>query len=258
MPVRNISSQRYFYELSNSAEKYFIPYISTLKPVVKGLKVLEFGCGQGGILLPFARIGCEVTGVDLNVSKIEDGRELFEEEGLTANLIADDLFNLTNLENSFDIIICHDIIEHLSDKQGFMVKIRNYIKADGVIFFGFPAWQMPFGGHQQNCKSAVMSHWPFVHLLPESAYRWLLKVNKESESTIAEMLDIKKTATPIELFEKVVKDNGLSILNRTLYFINPHYEIKFGMRPRVLWKCIAAIPKFRNLFSTSCWYLIGR
>ena len=258
MPVRNVDGERYFNELAASAEKYFIPYINEKKSLTAGMSVLEFGCGQGGILLPFARMGCCVTGVDLDAPKIEDGKRCFAREGLEANLIADNLFNMKELERSFDVIVCHDVIEHISDKRAFLEKIRDFLKDDGVIFFGFPAWQMPFGGHQQNCRSRLVSHWPFLHLLPAGIYRRIMKAAGESESTIADMLDIKKTATPIELFEKLVREGSLRILDRTLYFINPHYEVKFGLRPRKLCKPLSAIPWLRNFFSTGCFYLVAK
>ncbi len=256
MPVRKVDGAQYFNELARSSEKYFIPYINGVKRISPGMRVLEFGCGQGGILLPFARLGCEVTGVDLDVQKIEEGRRCFAAEGIGANLIASDLFLIDGYEDYFDVIICHDVIEHISDKSSFFRKIRDYVKKDGIIFFGFPAWQMPFGGHQQNCNTRIMSHLPFVHLLPAVCYEYLMKAAGEPEGVIREMLDIKKCATSVELFEKLAGQECLTVLDRTLYFINPHYEIKFGLRPRKLWSWVAAIPYVRNFFFTSCFYLV--
>jgi len=258
MPVRKVSGEQYFQELARSSEKYFIPYISGVKRLAAGMRVLEFGCGQGGILLPFARMGCEVTGVDLNARKIETGRCCFAAEGLECNLIASDLFKFKDYEGYFDIIVCHDVIEHIGEKELFVKKISDYIKPGGLIFFGFPAWQMPFGGHQQNCSNRLMSRLPFSHLLPTTFYEWMMKKVGESPETISEMLEIKRCATSVELFERLIRQDDLVILDRTLYLINPHYEIKFGLRPRKLWSWFAAIPYLRDFFATSCFYLIGK
>ncbi len=91
---------------------------------------------------------------------------------------------------------------------------------------------MPFGGHQQICRGKFLSHRPW-HLLPKILYESLLKLGREKEDTIKELLSIKKTKCPIELFEKLI-DKKFSILDRTLVFINPHYEVKFKLRPRLL------------------------
>lgn len=41
-------------------------------------------------------------------------------------------------------------------------------------------------------------------------------------------------------------------------YLNPHYEMKFGLKPRILWEIISGIPYIRDFFSTSCHYLIRR
>ena len=48
----------------------------------------------------------------------------------------------------------------------------------------------------------------------------------------------------------------MHIADRRLYFINPHYETKFGLRPRRLSPLIGAIPYVRDFFTTSCFYIM--
>ena len=43
---------------------------------------------------------------------------------------------------------------------------------------------------------------------------------------------------------------------RTLWFVNPHYEQKFGLLPLRLWKWLAALAHVRNYFTTSAFYLL--
>ena len=134
--------------------------------------------------------------------------------------------------------------------------MRNYLKPEGLIFMSFPAWQMPFGGHQQICKGKIVSHFPFLHLLPNSIYRSALKLGGEGEERIKELLEIKKTRTSIELFEQILKQQKIDIINRTLFFINPHYEIKFRLKPKKLSSIISRLPYVRNYFTTSCFYVL--
>ncbi len=259
MQTRHTNRRQYFNELARTCEAYFLPYISRFKTVDGGTRVLEVGCGDGGNLVPFARMGCEVTGVDLAKSRIEDARRFFQEEGLDASFIATDVFLLTELHNKFDVIVCHDVIEHIGDKHQFMGKLKDFLAPDGIIFMSFPAWQMPFGGHQQICSGKTLSHLPFIHLLPVRAYKWLLSRGHESEGCINELLSIKETRCPIELFEKQLRKAGsLKVLDRTFYFINPHYEVKFGLRPRKLWGIVGGIPYLRNFFTSSCFYILTK
>ena len=135
--------------------------------------------------------------------------------------------------------------------------MQSIIKWGGVIFMSFPAWQMPFGGHQQMCRSRLLSHLPFFHLLPMTLYECILSVWKEDERCIRELLNIKRTKCPIELFERIIKEN-FEVIDRTFYFINPHYEVKFHLRPRKLYSIIGVIPYIRNFFTTSCFYCLRK
>lgn len=160
-------------------------------------------------------------------------------------------------DDKFDIAILHDVIEHVPDKIAFLSHIRKFLKEDGILFVAFPAWQMPFGGHQQICRNKTWSKVPYFHLFPNPLYRFILnRLAGEEEAMVSELISIKKTKCSIERFEKVVKATGLSVCNRQLWLINPHYQQKFGLRPRKLCRGISYIPFFRNFYSTSCFYLL--
>lgn len=149
MQERQTNRTRYFNELATTCEKYFLPYISLFKQPQPGMQVLEIGCGDGGNLLPFSKRGCETLGVDMAPSRIQVAKERFEELHAKGEFIASDIFKITELEHKFDLIICHDVLEHIGNKHLFLENIRKYLAPEGIVFMSFPAWQMPFGGHQQ-------------------------------------------------------------------------------------------------------------
>lgn len=257
MQERHKNRTLYFHELAQTSRKYFIPYIQRFKQLDKNCRILEIGCGDGGNLLPFAQMGYYTLGVDIAEGRIVDAKSFFNGCGAKGDFVASDVFLLKELQGTFDVIICHDVIEHIGDKRRFLSLLPQFLAKDGIIFMSFPAWQMPFGGHQQICRNKIISHLPFIHLLPTPLYRLLLKVSGEDDSCINELRSIKETRTPIELFEKILKDScTLAIKDRTLWFINPHYETKFGLRPRLLPKWIAWLPYMRNFFTTSCFYIL--
>ena len=256
MQERHKNRLVYFKELSITSKNYFIPYIQNWFPIEPGIDVLEIGCGDGGNLLPFSKMGCNTIGVDIAASRIKDAQIFFKTAHAKGIFIAQDIFLLKELEQNFDIIICHDVLEHITDKELFLSNLDKYLKPQGIVFMSFPAWQMPFGGHQQICRSKVLSHLPFIHLLPTTIYRLLLKAFKEDNDCIKELLSIKQTRISIEGFECLVKKTNLHIQNRKLWLINPHYKIKFGFSPRKLNRKIAHIPFIRNFFTTSCFYIL--
>lgn len=260
MQKRHTDRERYFIESSQTSAEYYIPYINGFHPITAGCRVLEVGCGEGGNLLPFAGAGCAVTGVDLCEGRIRQARAFFAHRGVTGCFTCCDFLAYPVPETDagrFDVILLHDVIEHVGDKQTFLARVMRFLKPDGILFVAFPAWQMPFGGHQQICRHPFWSRVPFFHLLPLRVYRFVLwRMARENDRTIAELMDIRRCRTPTELFESVAARVPARIMNRQLWLVNPHYRQKFGLRPRRLNAFVSRLPRFRDYFSTSCFYLL--
>lgn len=251
--------KRYFDIQVMNAGKYVIPFIEEKFPVKAGMRVLEIGCGEGGVLKAFINKGCVGVGVELDISRIAMANEYLPEDIAAGRLrfVAKDIYQVDvvqDLEGAFDIIVLKDVIEHIHDQQRLIGWMKNFLKQEGVIFFGFPPWYMPFGGHQQICKSKI-SRLPYIHLLPKSIYRWVLVNRKEN---VDEMMEIRETGISIERFEKICKNEGYRFLNKQHYLLNPIYEWKFGWKPRKQLGIIKAVPFFRNFLTTCVYYIIKR
>jgi SAM-dependent methyltransferase len=256
MQKRHTDTQRYFNEQIYTTEKYVIPFIELVKPLAPGMKVFEIGCGEGGNLKPLADKGCKCVGVDLNESKILKGQKLFEGND-NIELISEDIYKMPDYFGKFDILIIRDVIEHIHDQDRFMGFIKQFLNQGAVIFVAFPPWQNPFGGHQQMCRNKLLSVLPYFHLLPVFMYKGLMKLFGESEGTIRGLLEIKETGISLERFEKICAGNHFTVQHKILYFINPNYEIKFGLKPRKTYKLLDCIPYLRNYYITCGYYLLG-
>ncbi|MBR1517433.1 MAG: class I SAM-dependent methyltransferase [Bacteroidales bacterium] len=260
MQERHKNRKIYFEEQSYTTEKYVIPYIEPVHRVDGSISLLEVGCGEGGNIKPFLDRGCRCMGVDLNEGQIENGKRFFAEhphrDRLT--LTYSDIYDIEpGPEMQFDIIMLRDVIEHIHDQERFMAFIRRFLRPEGgIIFFAFPPWLMPFGGHQQICESRLAKT-PWIHLLPCRAYASLLRHCGESEGRIADLLEIKETGITLERFERAVRQNGYRILRKTHYFINPNYEIKFHLRPRTVLPVLRSIPYLRDFYTTAGYYVVA-
>lgn len=251
----------YFNQQFENAENYIIPFINSQLSLENNTSVLEIGCGEGGILKAFLQKGCVVTGIDLSENKIENANKFFSKEIKSgqANFICKDIYEIDfdkELNSKFDLIILKDTLEHIHNQEKLLEFIKVFLKPNGIIFLAFPAWQMPFGGHQQMCDNKFVSLMPYIHLFPNFIYTSILKLFGENENKIGVLLEIKDTGISIERFEKIIFNLKYKIENRLLYFINPNYKIKFNLKPRRLNGIISRIPYFRNFFTTTCYYLI--
>lgn len=257
MQKRHADPKRYFNEQAYTTKEHVIPFIELSKTVDSSLRVFEIGCGEGGNLKPFLEMGCQCVGVDLSASKIEKARIFFDnKDGI--ELICRDIYEMPEFFGKFDVVIIRDVIEHIHDQSRFLGFLKQFLKEDAIIFVAFPPWQNPFGGHQQICRNKVLSVLPYFHLLPVTLYRGMLKIFGESDETVNSLLEIKETGISIEQFEKLCKDNSYKINQRILYFINPNYEVKFGLKPRRTYRLLNYIPWFKNFFISCGYYLISK
>ncbi len=252
---------RYDQQVEN-ATNYVMPFIEHTHPLGQGTNVLEIGCGEGGVLLPFINRGCLCVGVDLNAERIDLCNAFLEDEVAAGKVefmlknVYDDDF-LKRYKNYFDVVILKDVIEHVPEQEKFIPYLKNFLSTGGQIFFGFPPWYMPFGGHQQVLKNKLASMAPYYHILPKFIYRGILKLAKEDEAAITELMEIKDTQITIERFERIVKQSGMKVLHKEHFLINPIYKYKFKLQPRKQFGVISAIPFFRNFLTTCVYYTIG-
>lgn len=255
MQKRHTDRYRYFREEAATTEKYFIPYLSEFMDV-GDISVLEVGCGEGGNLLPFARRGCRVVGVDLSEQRVRQAESFFSRECAAGTFICDDVMHYRGDGRLFDLIVCHDVVEHIPEKGKMLLALKRLLAPGGRLFVAFPAWQMPFGGHQQIARSWVVSHLPFVHLLPELAFSLMLRLFGEDASKINELIGIRRTRCTVEMFEREAAYAGYTVCDRRLWLVNPHYEVKFGLRPIRLCRQLSALPYIRNFMASSCFYVV--
>ena len=233
MQKRHTDRKMYFHDLEITSKEFYISYLSTFKELTSKSRILEVGCGEGGNLVPFAQLGCKVTGIDIAECRIEDAKAYFSEISSNATFVCCDFMKYNapvNEEEKFDVILLHDVIEHVPTKEPFLAHLKSFLKSTGVLFVGFPAWQMPFGGHQQICRSKLCSHLPFIHLLPNFLYKLLLKTCNEENGTISELMSIKECQTSIELFERLIRKCGFSVTGgcvKTLLFLKNHKALTF-------------------------------
>ncbi len=254
------SYEVYFRYQHESTKEYILPVIQERMKLGAQTRIIEIGCGEGGNLLSFMELGCECIGIDLDEPKLNTGRTYFDQTDYKdqVQFIHDDIYNReSEYRNAFDVILLKDVIEHIHDQQKLINFMRLMLKPNGIIFFAFPPWHMPFGGHQQVMRKKIPSLLPYTHLLPLPLYKLYLKGMGESDSSIAHLVEIKETGISIERFERCIRNAKLSIILRQLYLINPNYKWKFGLKPRKLWKLFSAIPFFRNFYCTTAYYMIG-
>lgn len=252
---------RYFDMQYHVTKEYIIPFIRTHAPDIQLTRVLEIGCAEAGVLKAFLEEGSFCTGIELSASRIETA-EQFHKEALEQGRIEfvnRNIFDIDpehDLGGRYDLVILKDVIEHIPGQKEFIRHLPSFLNEGGHIFFAFPPWQMPYGGHQQVCRNKVLSKLPYYHLLPGSIYKAILTIAGEPKMTIDELMDAKSTGISIERFEKALSFNHLEIIGKRHYLFNPIYQYKFGVLPKVQNELISKIPYIRDFLTSASYYLV--
>ena len=253
---------RYFEIQYLNSRESILPFVDDYFKPGDNNRVLEIGSAEGGVLKAFVEKGSHCVGIELSEERTKLANEFQKEEIVKGNLqfIAKDVYDIDEnaLGEKFDLVILKDVIEHIHDQKRFMKEVSKFLKPDGIIFFGFPAWRMPYGGHQQVAKSKLASKLPYYHILPMPIYKGMMKLFGESKETIEALVEVKETRISTARFEKLCKENNFNVTKRQKYFVAPIYEYKFGFKTKKLWKWVGAIPFFNDFFTLQSYYVITK
>ena len=102
------------------------------KPLEK-LNILDIGSGGGLLCEPLYRLGASVTGIDASNKNIEVAKLHAKEMDLNIKYIHSSPENI-NLKNEYDVILCMEVVEHVSNIDLFIQKCSALIKKNGIIF----------------------------------------------------------------------------------------------------------------------------
>jgi SAM-dependent methyltransferase len=122
--------------------------------VVSGLRVLEIACGRGGYVRELARAGAEIIGGDFSFRALQAATERSREDGTAAPaaLIQSDAQNLPFADNSFDVLISCETVEHLPDVRRAFAEMFRVTKPGGRFFLTTPNYANFMGLYEMYAK----------------------------------------------------------------------------------------------------------
>ncbi len=104
---------------------------------VKGKSILHLQCHFGQDTISLARLGANVTGVDLSDKAIESAREIAKEMKVAANFICCDIYDLPNhLTKQFDMVFTsYGTIGWLPNMEKWANIVSQFLKPNGNFVF---------------------------------------------------------------------------------------------------------------------------
>lgn len=99
------------------------------------VRVLDVGCGTGSLLtFPLALAGYRIIGIDVDEPSV---RLYASQRPKQASLIVGDVLSLAE-SRSFDVIICSEVLEHLSDPRIVLAKLAGLLRPGGRLIVTVP------------------------------------------------------------------------------------------------------------------------
>ena len=100
---------------------------------LKGLRILDIGCGGGLLSEPLARLGADVVGADPAEANIAAARVHAERSEITVDYRATTAEALADAGEKFDIVLAMEVIEHVADVNLFIARCAEMVKPGGFM-----------------------------------------------------------------------------------------------------------------------------
>jgi SAM-dependent methyltransferase len=108
-----------------------------------GARILDAGCGSGRNMVELARVGT-VTGIELSETSVDLARARAAGEVLAGSVL-----DMPFADDSFDLAVSLDVIEHLEDDLGALRELRRTVVPGGSLLLTVPAYQWLWSGHDE-------------------------------------------------------------------------------------------------------------
>ncbi|MDQ6835522.1 MAG: class I SAM-dependent methyltransferase [Actinomycetota bacterium] len=113
-------------------------------PISPGARILDAGCGSGRTLVELVDYG-QVAGVELSpeAAEVARGRGLGE-------IVQGPLEHLPWRPDSFELIVCLDVIEHTPDDRVALQELWRVCRPGGFLLVTVPAYQSLWSQHDES------------------------------------------------------------------------------------------------------------
>ena len=114
-------------------------------PLKRGEKVLDLGCGEGRhVISTFLEGEVHSVGVDLSLDDLGTAQDKYQDFAGSAGgersfgLSAANALELPFADDTFDKVICSEVLEHIPDYQGALQEIERVLKPGGLFCASVP------------------------------------------------------------------------------------------------------------------------
>ena len=101
---------------------------------LQGLSILDVGCGGGILAESLAKLGAQVSGIDVVERNIAIARHHAGNAGLQISYQLVTVESLAESGSQFDVVLNMEVVEHVTDLKGFMASSCSLLRPGGMMF----------------------------------------------------------------------------------------------------------------------------
>jgi len=163
---------------------------------LKGLRMLDIGCGGGILSEPLARLGAAMVGADPAEENIAAAREHAEETGITVDYRAVTAETLAEAGERFDVVLAMEVVEHVTDVDLFVATCAEMVKPGGLMIAA------TLNRTLKSFALAIVGAEYVLRWVPRGTHQW------------------DRFVTPVEL-ERAIENCGMRVTGERGVIYNP-------------------------------------
>ena len=163
---------------------------------LKGLRMLDIGCGGGILSEPLARLGAEMVGADPSEDNINAARAHAESVDVVVDYRATTAEDLAAANERFDVVLAMEVVEHVADVDAFVATCATTVRPGGLMITA------TLNRTLKSFALAIVGAEYVLRWLPRGTHQW------------------DKFVTPVEL-ENAIERNGLQVTGERGVIYNP-------------------------------------
>jgi 2-polyprenyl-6-hydroxyphenyl methylase/3-demethylubiquinone-9 3-methyltransferase len=156
---------------------------------MKGLSMLDIGCGGGLLSEPLARLGASMIGVDPSETNIEAAKQHAEASGLAIDYRCTTAEALADAGEEFDIVLAMEVVEHVADVPLFVQSCAAMVKPGGLMIAA------TLNRTLKSFALAIVGAEYILRWLPVGSHRWDKFVTPNELEIAMELGGLRVTAS---------------------------------------------------------------
>lgn len=153
----------------------------TLDRPLAGFNVLDIGCGGGILSETLAKLGAQVTGLDMADKNIAIARQHALQNGLSIRYLS---MEIAELNEQFDLVFNMEVVEHVANVDAFMSASCARVKAGGIMFLS------TINRTLKSYLFAILGAEYVLRLLPKGTHQWRKFVSPDMVKSIFHQHDL--------------------------------------------------------------------